>query len=229
MKPSHKKIVVLLLILLSPTLFYLVLKSARHNIQTLEIYGPKEPDEKGDTIYHTIPDFEFVNQYGRKIGKKDFEGKIFVADFIFTTCQSICPKMSEQMSYVQEKVKDMDDVLLLSHTVDPENDSVPVLLDYAVKMGAKENKWHLVTGDKKELYDIARKGYLVTAMEGDGGPDDFIHSEKFLLIDTKGRIRGFYDGTDPKEVKRLTDEIKVLKFEEQIPRKKKKNREEEEL
>lgn len=225
MKPSHKKILVLLIILLSPGLFYLALKSAKHHVDALEIYGPKELNEKGDTIYHTIPDFEFVNQYGKKISKKDFKEKIFVADFIFTTCQGICPKMSDQMTRVQEKVKDMEDVLLLSHTVDPEHDSVPVLFDYAGKVGAKEGKWHLVTGDKKELYDIARKGYLVTAMEGDGGPDDFIHSEKFLLVDKQGRIRGFYDGTDPKEVKRLLDEIKVLKFEEQIPRKKKKEEE----
>lgn len=221
MKPSHKKILALVVILLSPSVFYLVLKSAKHNIQTLEMFGPKTLDEKNDTVYHIIPDFEFGNQFGKKISLKDFEGKIFVADFIFTTCQSICPKMSDQMAIVQEKVKDMDDVMLLSHTVDPENDSVPVLFDYAKKMGAKEEKWHFVTGDKKEIYDIARNGYFVTAMEGDGGPDDFIHSEKFLLIDKQKRIRGFYDGTDPKEVKRLIDEIKVLKFEEQIPRKEK--------
>jgi protein SCO1 len=221
MKASHKKALVLVLILLAPGLFYLALKSARHNVQMLETFGPKVPCADGDTIYHTIPGFEFINQYGKKISRKDFEGKIFVADFIFTTCQTICPKMSGQMTWVQEKVKDMDDVLLLSHTVDPENDSVPVLYDYATKMGARENKWHLVTGGKKELYDIARKGYLVTAMEGDGGPDDFIHSEKFLLIDKQGKIRGFYDGTDPKEMKRLVDEIKVLKYEEQVPKKKK--------
>lgn len=222
MKPNHKKILILLLILVFPSAFYLILKSARHNIQTLEYFGMKVLDEKGDTVYHTIPDFNFINQYGKTVTKKDFEDKIYVADFIFTTCQSICPKMSEQMTHVQEKIKGMDDVLLLSHTVDPENDSVPVLLEYAKKMGAVEEKWHLVTGEKKEIYDIARKGYLVTAMEGDGGPEDFIHSEKFLLIDKKGRIRGFYDGTDPKEIKRLLDEIKVLKFEEEKPRKNKK-------
>ncbi len=219
MKPHHKKFLVLIVILLFPSILYLFLKSGRHHIKTLEIFGPRELNEKGDTIFHVIPDFEFTNQYGKLISKKDFEGKFFVADFIFTTCKTICPKMSEQMANIQEKVKDMDDVLLISHTVDPEEDSVPVLFDYAKKMGAKEGKWHLVTGDKKRLYDIARHGYLVTAMEGDGGPDDFIHSEKFLLIDKESRIRGFYDGTDPVEVKRLTDEIKVLKFEEQIPRK----------
>ena len=189
MKSSHKKILVLFIILLFPSVLYLVLKSAKHNIQSLEIFGPKELNENGDTIYHSIPDFEFINQYGKKISRKDFDEKIFVADFIFTTCQSICPKMSEQMTFVQEKLKEMEDVLLLSHTVDPENDSVPVLFDYAKKMGASEGKWHLVTGDKKEIYDIARKGYFVTAMEGDGGPDNFIHSEKFWLIDKKERIR----------------------------------------
>ncbi len=223
MKPTHKKILVLLIILVSPSVFYLFLKSARHNIQRLEIFGPKEVNEKGDSVYHTIPDFEFVNQYGKKISKKDFDGKIFVADFIFTTCQSICPKMSEQLTRVQEKIKEQDDVLLLSHTVDPENDSVPVLLNYAQKMGAHEGKWHFVTGEKKTIYDIARYGYYVTALEGDGGPDDFIHSEKLMLIDKQGRIRGYYDGTADTSVKRLMDEIKVLKFEEQIPMKKNKN------
>lgn len=219
MNRSYKKVLVLLTILVFPSLFYLVLKSAKHNVESLDYFGPKTTGENGDTVYHMIPRFSFTNQYGKTISNKDTEGKIYVADFIFTTCQTICPKMSTQMSGLQEKTKEMEDVIFLSHTVDPENDSVPVLLDYAKKMGARENKWHFLTGNKTELYEIARKGYLVTAMEGDGGPDDFIHSEKFLLIDKKGRIRGFYDGTDPKEIKRLTDEIKVLKFEEQIPRK----------
>lgn len=217
MKTSYKKFLILSIILLCPGIFYFFLKSARHNIQTLEILGPKKLSETADTIYHTIPDFEFVNQYGKKVTQDDFKEKIYVADFIFTTCQTICPKMSEQMSIVQEKVKDLEDVILISHTVDPENDSVPVLLDYAMKMGAKEDKWHLVTGEKKDLYAIARDGYLVTAVQGDGGPNDFIHSEKLLLIDKGGKIRGFYDGTDAKEVSRLIDEIKVLRFEYQMP------------
>lgn len=220
---SRKKIILLFVILLFPSALYLILKSAKHNIQALEIFGPKELNEQGDTIYHTIPGFQFVNQYRRTLSNTDFDGKIYIADFIFTTCQSICPKMSDQMIVVQEKVKDMNDVLLLSHTVDPENDSVPVLMDYAKKMGAIENKWHFVTGEKAALYEIARKGYLITAMEGDGGPEDFIHSEKFLLIDKHKRIRGFYDGTDPKDVKRLIDEIKALRFEDQIPKKNKSN------
>ncbi|PCJ80806.1 MAG: SCO family protein [Flavobacteriales bacterium] len=228
-KRSYKKGFVLFFILLFPSVLYLFLSSGNHNF-TLPIFGPRHPVEanengetRTDTIYHTIPEFEFVNQYGEKVSHKDFEGKIYVTDFFFTTCKSICPIMSNHMSRVQDSLVNMKDVLFLSHTVDPEYDSVHVLLDYAQTMGAEKGTWHFVTGEKKELYNIARKGYFITAMEGDGGPEDFIHSEKFVLIDKQGRIRGYYDGTDEEDIDRLLDEVKVLKFEEFIPRKEKKN------
>ena len=192
----------------------------------LPIYGPRKAvevtedgEKRKDTVYHTVAEFKFINQFGEAITDKDFQDKIYVADFFFTTCQSICPKMSMQFTRVQEKIADMDDVLLISHTVNPEVDTVEVMKDYADKMGATKGKWHLVTGEKKELYDIARHSYFITAMEGDGGPNDFIHSEKFVLVDKAGRIRGYYDGTDAKDVDRLMDEIMVLKADEFVPRK----------
>jgi protein SCO1 len=223
MKSSRISVIVaLVVILFFPAVFYLFLTSGTHNLMHLPYFGHKELNENGDTIYHVIPDFEFTNQYGEKVKRSDYENKIFVTDFFFTTCQSICPVMSNQLSRVQEKTKEMDDVLILSHTVNPENDSVPVLLDYAQKMNAQKSKWNFVTGDKKSLYDIARNGYFVTALDGDGGPDDFIHSEKFILVDKQGHIRGYYDGTDTKDVDRLIDEIKVLKAIELRPKKAKK-------
>lgn len=163
-----------------------------------------------DTLYHTIQPFVLINQYGDTITEKEYEGKIYVADFFFTTCQSICPKMTSQLYRVQEKFLKNDSVLLLSHTVDPEHDSVPVLARYAVQTHARPSKWNFVTGDKKHLYDLARQGYLITAMEGNGGPEDFIHSETFVLVDKERRIRGFYDGTSTVEVNKLIDDIKVL-------------------
>lgn len=222
-KFRYTKVILLVVILLFPSVLYLILSTGKHNVARLQVYGPREAvaGKEGDTLYHTLPAFEFVNHYGNKIGSNDVKDKIIVADFFFTTCQTICPKMSTNMSGVQEKVQEMKDVVLLSFTVDPETDTVETLRDYAQKMGAKEGRWHFLTGDKKQLYDLARNGFFITAMEGDGGPDDFIHSEKLVLLDKKGRIRGYYDGTDNKEIKRLTDEIRVLKAEEQIPFKKK--------
>jgi protein SCO1 len=225
-KPFPKKAIILILILLFPSLFYIFLTSGKHNIMRLPIYGPKQPVEvtengetKFDTIYHTIPEFEFTNQYGEKITLAGMKGKIAVVDYFFTTCESICPKMADQLYRVQYKFQDMKDLVIFSHSVNPENDSVPVLLAYAKKKNAIKGKWHFLTGDKKELYDQARNGYYITAMEGDGGPDDFIHSEKLILIDKQGQIRGYYDGTDREDVERLIDEIKVLKASELIPKK----------
>ena len=204
----------LLFILLAlPACIYIFLRVYGENHYNLPVYYPVGVDSKGDSIYKTIPDFEFLNQQGEKVTRRNFEGKIYVTDFFFTTCKTICPKMSSNLNKVYLTFKDSPDVLFLSHTVDPETDSVQVLNDYAAMFKADSKKWIFVTGEKKKLYDIARNGYRITAMEGDGGPDDFIHSEKFVLVDKQGRIRGYYDGTDPKQVDKLITEIKVLKSE----------------
>lgn len=166
-----------------------------------------------DTIYHTVQPFSFVNQYHDTVSEKTIENKIYVADFFFATCQSICPKMSSQLVHVQEAFKKDPSVLILSHTVNPSNDSVEVLNGYAQSYGAIKNKWHLLTGNKKAIYDMARYSYLVNALEDDGTAEGFLHSELFILVDAQKRIRGMYDGTDSVAVVKLISDIKLLKQE----------------
>lgn len=213
-----KRVLIVAGILIIPSVFYLALRTGKNNYKHLEIFGPKEvaattTNNVPDTIYHKIGEFSLTDHYGRTITKNLVENKIYVADFFFATCKTICPKMSTQMERVQDKFKDDNDVLMISHTVNPENDSVSVLFDYAQKHHAIKDKWYFLTGDKKQIYDLARNSYFITAMKGNGGPDDFIHSEQFVLIDKEGRIRGFYDGTDRAEVNRLIEEIEVLQWE----------------
>lgn len=163
--------------------------------------------------YHKIADFELLNQNGETITGEFYDDHIYVADFIFTTCLDICPVMTDNMLRIQEKIKNDPEVLLLSHTVFPEVDSVPVLKKYAIEKGVIDSKWNLVTGDKKEIYDLARKSYLVSKTDGDGGPYDMIHTENFVLVDKTKRIRGFYDGTDSDAIDDLLKDIEILKAE----------------
>lgn len=165
--------------------------------------------------FHKIGDFTLTNQNGKTITPKDFEDKIYVADFFFTTCMTICIPMTENMRVVQDKFINDDEVMLLSHTVTPEIDDVPQLRKHADKMGLIDGKWHMVTGDKKQIYDLARKHYLASKTDGDGGPYDLVHTENFVLIDKEKRIRGFYDGTDAEEIKKLIKDIGILKLEYQ--------------
>lgn len=178
----------------------------------LPIIGEKKLSNT-DTIYHTIGDFSFTNQFGEIVTNKTVENKIFVADFFFATCQSICPQMSGNLRDVQKAFKNDDSLLILCHTVNPMHDTVEVLKAYGQKYEAKKNKWHFLTGDKKQIYDLAKTSYLVNAFEDDGTPEGFLHSELFLLIDKKGRIRGMYDGTDKVQVTKLIKDIKLLKQE----------------
>lgn len=161
--------------------------------------------------YHTIGDFELTNQNGKTITEEDYKDKIYVADFFFTTCQTICPVMTDHMVKIQEKLKNDQEVLLLSHTVTPEIDTVAQLKRYAKKKGVNDAKWNLVTGDKKQIYNLARKEYLA-AKETDN-PYDLVHTENFVLVDKQKRIRGFYDGTDAEAIDELLEDIKVLKKE----------------
>lgn len=166
-----------------------------------------------DTLYHTVQPFSFINQYHDTVSEKTINNKIYVADFFFATCQSICPKMSSQLVHVQNAFKDDNNVLILSHTVNPANDTVEVLNGYAQTYGAIKNKWHLLTGNKKTIYDMARYSYLVNALEDDGSAEGFLHSELFILVDAQKRIRGMYDGTDSVAVVKLISDIKLLKQE----------------
>ena len=163
--------------------------------------------------FHRIADFELINQNGKTVTQENFNGKIYVADFFFTTCPTICISMTDNLLKVQKEIQNNPNILLISHSVTPKIDSVSQLKKYAVEKGVNDKKWHLVTGDKKEIYKLARKSYLAVKDEGDGGPFDMIHTENFILVDPDKRIRGFYDGTDSKEIKRLLLDIKILNSE----------------
>jgi protein SCO1/2 len=176
----------------------------------LPIFGEREL-VGADTVYHTIAHFQFVDQDSATITNAIFQDKIYVADFFFTSCRTICPIMKTQMVRVYEATKEMPDVLLISHTIDPEYDTVALLHDFAERLGVESKRWHFVTGAKDSIYKIAQTSYFATAMEDKSEPDGFIHSGAFLLIDKKGRIRGKYDGTKEEDVNRLIIEIKKLR------------------
>ncbi|MEN3038065.1 MAG: SCO family protein [Candidatus Kryptonium sp.] len=161
-------------------------------------------------IYGEIPDFNLIDQNGEKIDLEKLKGNIWVADFFFTSCAGICPRMTEQMSRVQEAFKDNPRIKLVSFTVDPERDSVWVLSEYAKGWGAINGKWFFVTGEKKKIYELARQGFKLPVEEGDGGPEDFIHSDKFVLVDSKSRIRGYYSGIETEDVDKLIKDIKLI-------------------
>ena len=160
--------------------------------------------------YHKIKDFSMINQNGDVITQNHFNNKIYVADFFFTTCPTICPIMTENMGFLQKNLKDNPNILLVSFSVTPEIDSVEQLKKYALEKNVIDSKWSLLTGDKKEIYDLARKSYLVAKDDGDGGKYDMIHTENFVLIDKEKRIRGFYDGTNDQEMTTLLSDIKIL-------------------
>jgi protein SCO1/2 len=185
---------------------------SKENKQLLPIFGEKKLSNT-DTIYHTISQFSFINQYNETITNKTVSGKIYVADFFFATCKSICPEMSHNLKDVQKAFENDDSLLILCHTVNPMHDTVEVLNSYSKVYGAKKNKWHFLTGNKKQIYELAKTSYLVNAFEDDGTPEGFLHSEFLLLIDKKGRLRGMYDGTDKSNVQQLIKDIQLLKQE----------------
>jgi len=208
---GSKKAIILFIVLLFPGLLYLYMSTGKHHFKTLPVIGEREGlTASGDTIFHTVPDFHFMNQEGKMITQDDYKDKIYVADFFFTSCPTICPKMSASLQRVQDKFKAQRDIKILSFSVDPEHDSVPVLNAYARKFTVDKSKWNLVTGEKKDIYELAVKGYLVPVQEDVLAPGGFLHSEMMALIDKEKRIRGFYDGTDAAAVDTLMDEIVVL-------------------
>jgi protein SCO1/2 len=207
-------IVLLLLSAVIILLFYNALQPKR----ILPVYQPADfnPDLVDDSLrhvkkYHTIANFSLTNQNGQHITQEDYRDKIYVADFFFTTCPTICPVMTGNMVDIQSQIIEDDDVKLLSYTVTPDIDSVAQLKKYAREKGVIDSKWNLVTGDKKQIYELARKSYLAVKDVGDGGPFDMIHTENFILVDKEKRIRGTYDGTNPKAVKELLEDIETLK------------------
>jgi len=159
---------------------------------------------------HKVLDFSLINQNGETITQQDYEDKIYVADFFFTRCMTICPVMTNNIGVLQEEFLNDDDVKFLSHSVTPVIDSVSVLKAYAETKGVIDAKWNITTGPKKHIYELARKSYFAVLDEGDGGLQDFIHTENFVLVDKKKQIRGYYDGTDDEDIKRLISDIKLL-------------------
>ncbi len=194
------------------TSFYYILKPK----VTLPIFSPNMVSSElvEDSIhhvkkYHKISNFSLTNQNGETVTEENYHNKIYVADFFFTTCPSICPIMTENMFYIQEKTVNKD-ILLVSYSVTPEIDSVAQLKKYAIEKGVDDSKWNLLTGEKKDIYELARKSYLVAKNNGDGGKYDMIHTENFVLIDKEKRIRGFYDGTNKEEMDKLLNDIQIL-------------------
>jgi len=209
--------ILILIFLLFSIVFVSISYSLLKPKKKLPIYSPSmvNPELVDSTVqhvkkYHTIADFSFTNQNGKTITQKDYEGKIYVADFFFTTCPTICPIMQDNMVEIQKAFKNNPNVLLLSHTVMPHIDSVPVLKKYALEKGVIDTKWNLVTGDKKAIFYIARKSYLAVKTESEGELYDMVHTENFILVDDKKRVRGFYDGTNKEEILRLIEDIQFL-------------------
>jgi protein SCO1/2 len=182
-------------------------------VAELPILGERYVDDNQDTVYHSIADFAFVNQVGDTIRKEDMAGKIYVADFFFTTCPTICPVMKKEMLRVYEQFKGEPNFRILSHSIDPSHDTQAVLKDYAEKLGVQDaTTWNFLTGDQEKIFEIGQTSYLTTTMADDMEPGGFLHSGAFLLVDQQGRIRGVYDGTKTEQVDRLLADIpKLLK------------------
>lgn len=214
---KFKKSFFLIVILAGPIIFYFVLKSGTNHYSHLPILGEKFVDSTlvnnkwvVDTQYHHIAPFQMLNSYGELVTDKTFDSSVYVANFFFATCKTICPTMSSNIEKLQKEFENNPSVKFISYTVDPEHDSPEVLNDYGKEHNAIRNKWYLVTGKKEEIYQLARESYLLNVEKGNGGPDDFIHSELFVLVDKNKRIRGIYDGTKDYEIDTCKDEIKVL-------------------
>ncbi len=208
--------------LLVPVFLLLFLSSGTHNFKRLPVFGPKIEilNEAGeiDTLDHSIDYFSFIDEHGEPFTSKDIDSTIYVAAFIFTRCPSICPTMTKQMARLQVKLdkEKFPEIRFLLHSVDPQHDSSEVMLAHQEKYFLEDERTVSLTGDKMEIYTLGAKSYLLAAQEDVTAPGGFLHSEKFVLIDRKGRIRGFYDGTNSEEVDRLGDEVKLLLKEEDI-------------
>jgi len=183
----------------------------------LPIYNPADfnPELVAKSLHtktedHTVSDFNLINQNGDTVTQESYKDKIYVVDFFFTRCGTICPIMTNNMGEIQKKFINNDDIMLLSLSVTPDIDSIPILRDYANKKGVIDSKWNVTTGNKKHIYNLARKSYFAVVEQGDGGLQDFIHTPNFILVDKKKQIRGIYDGTENEEILRLINDIKIL-------------------
>lgn len=194
-----------------------LLSCKKSSKRILPIYNPADFNSElvdkslhTKTEYHTVSDFELINQNGDTITQESYKGKIYVVDFFFTRCRTICPIMTNNMGKLQKEFINNDDIMFLSLSVTPEIDSVSVLQEYAKHKGAIAAKWNITTGDKKHIYNLARKSYFAVVEQGDGGLQDFIHTPNFILVDKKKQIRGIYNGTNDEELLRIIDDLEVL-------------------
>jgi protein SCO1/2 len=217
MSPLKKRIPLLMFFIIFSIIFIAIAFQLLSPKKTLKIFNPVDvnPDLVDSTVqhiskYHTIAPFRFVNQNGDTITEKDYEGKVYVAEFFFTTCQSICVPMNENMLLVQKAIEKNNKAKILSFTVMPEIDSVATLKKYEQKKGINSKKWNLLTGKKEAIYFLARKSFLVVKTQPNESFYDMVHTENFVLVDAKKRIRGFYDGTKKKEIKQLIKDINWL-------------------
>jgi len=197
------------------TVFFLIIFSSCTEKRELPIFGPKEFIEgiDEDTVYHTIPFWSFTNQNNETVSSQDYENKIYIADFFFTHCPGICPELLESLKFVQQELKDTE-VSIISHTVDPKNDTPERLQWYVNKNNIDTHNWTFLTGIQQEIYELGVNGYLVPNQEDALAPGGFLHSEKFMLIDKKKRIRGFYNGRDKASIKQLLEDVRILTDEQ---------------
>ena len=186
--------------------------------KTLPVYNPSNfnPELVDKSLqdknqYHTVSNFSLINQNGDTITQEHYKDKIYIADFFFTRCGSICPIMTNNIGILQQEFLKDEDIMFLSLSVTPEIDSVSILRDYATNKGVIDSKWNVTTGNKKHIYELARKSYFAVVEQGDGGLQDFIHTPNFILVDKKKQIRGIYDGTNDDDIKRIIEDIKILK------------------
>ncbi len=212
MRSAHKNKVLFffLAIVLLPAAAFAIFRWYQDKIEPLPYFGAGYTIESGDDHHFSVPKFAFINQDGDRLNDNFVKGKIWVAHYFFIACPSICPKMMADMQTVQAAFKEDDNVKIISLTVNPEEDTPEQLKGYALKRKIDLGKWQLGTGNKKDLYRFARNGLFITATDGDGGPNDFIHSDKFVLIDRNDHIRGYYEGTSPAEVAKLIKDIRRL-------------------
>lgn len=198
------------LVFVIPAAAYALVNLYEKKFQQLPVYGPVK-EVNGEKVKTVVGDFTFTNQDGNVISNKLWDKKIVVANFFFSHCPVICPKMTNNLKKVQDEYMEDNSVLISSFSVDPERDSAAQLKVFAQRFNINSSKWQLFTGDKKEIYRFARNEMMIVATDGDGGPSDFIHSDKLVLIDKQKRIRGYYDGTSEGEVKQLIQDIKKIK------------------
>ncbi len=219
-----KRFVILVLILIVPGfLYYLLTAKGKNRYKPLPIYGPKQVAKtfhkiRGkvvyDTVYHQIPDFKLYDQDNNSISQKNFEGKIILVNFFFTKCPTLCNEISKNIAGIADDYKRNNMLKFVSITVDPKTDSPSVLKTYSASLRADKKQWKFLTGDTSTIYSLSRNGFLVSAINGNSNPENFVYSEKLILIDQDRRIRGYYNGSSLNEITKLNDEIKVLIAEE---------------